>query len=595
MYQCKNNVRGHVFLKRNTILYNCWRWTMASLLASFIHGNDARVINKVPSPIFQSWKRCRGLNVNHEQLFQDDILPSNRLNELLGKSEQLIRTAKPILQHIFSLLRRGKYQILLSNNEGYILETLGDPSFVNKTKKIFLTPGVNWRENLKGTNGIGTVLIEQMPLAIPGWTHYSQPVSFLDCWASPISASDGNLIGVLNISGEAGATHNHVMEITTLGAAMIEQSLAIAEMQAKFNLSKRDLDALGKTLLHSKASISKGDSIKTEQHNFFVPISFNHTAECETQWHGRSPKTHSILDIAMRATRTDSTVLIQGESGTGKEIIARTIHNSSARKEKPFVTLNCAAIPHNLVESELFGYTDGAFTGAKRGGQTGKFELAGSGTIFLDEIGDMPFHVQASLLRVLQQKEFYRIGDNKCHAMNARVIAATNQDLCQMVQQGKFRLDLYYRLKVISIEIPPLRERIEDIWDLAPYFVEKLCKKFSFPRMDISPELFHHLANYQWPGNVRQLENCIENMIALSTGTSTLTVADLPIEYTTNCQSSGTSLENQISQQSANLEKKLIIQALEDVNGNIAAAARKLGIGRTTLYRKLDKLHIVIP
>ncbi|TWH47669.1 sigma-54-dependent Fis family transcriptional regulator [Sporomusa sp. KB1] len=567
---------------------------MASLLKSFIRGNDTRVINKVPPPIFQSWKRCRGLNVNHEQLFQDDILQSYRLNELLDRSEQLIRTAKPILQHIFSLLRRGKYQILLSNNEGYILETLGDPSFVNKTEKIFLTPGVNWRENLKGTNGIGTVLIEQIPLVIPGWTHYSLPVSFLDCWASPISASDGTLIGVLNISGEAGAKHNHVMEITTIGATMIAQSLAIAEMKASFNLSKRDLDALGKTLLHSVVPADKGDS-RTEQQKFFVPISFNHTVECENQWRGRSPKTHSILDIAMRATRTDSTVLIQGESGTGKEIIARTIHNSSTRKEKPFVTLNCAAIPHNLVESELFGYTDGAFTGARRGGQAGKFELAGSGTIFLDEIGDMPFHVQASLLRVLQQKEFYRIGDNKCHIMNARVIAATNQDLCQMVQQGKFRLDLYYRLKVISIEIPPLRERIEDIGDLAPYFVEKLCKKFGFPSMNISPELFHHLVNYQWPGNVRQLENCIENMIALSTGTSTLTVADLPIEYTTNCQSSSTSLENQISQQSANLEKKLIIQALEDVDGNIAAAARKLGIGRTTLYRKMGKLNIVIP
>lgn len=568
---------------------------MASLLKSFIHGNDTRVINKVPPPIFQSWKRCRGLNVNHEQLFQDDILQSNSLNELLDSSEQLIRTAKPILQHIFSLLRTGKYQIMLSNNDGYILETLGNPSFVNKTEKIFLTPGVNWRENLKGTNGIGTVLIEQTPLAIPGWTHYSLPVSFLDCWASPINSSDGNLIGVLNISGEAGATHNHVMEIATLGAAMIEQSLAIAEMKARFNLSKRDIDALGKTFTNSLVSVYKGDSIQTEQQNFFIPISFNHTVECETQWRGRSPKTHSVLDIAMRATRTDSTVLIQGESGTGKEIIARIIHNSSARKEKPFVTLNCAAIPPNLVESELFGYTGGAFTGAKRSGQPGKFELASSGTIFLDEIGDMPFPVQASLLRVLQQKEVYRIGDNKRRVMDARVIAATNQDLRQMVTQGKFRLDLYYRLKVISIEIPPLRERIEDIWDLAPYFAEKLCKKFGFPRMDISPELFHHLVNNQWPGNVRQLENCIENMIALSTGTSTLTIADLPIEYTTNFQCSSTSLEDQISQQSAQLERKLIIQALKDVNGNIAAAARKLGIGRTTLYRKMDKLDVVFP
>lgn len=569
---------------------------MASLLKSFINGNDTSVINKVPPPIFQSWKRCRELNVNHDQILHDDVLQSNRLNELLDRYEQLIRTAKPILQHIFSLLRTSNYQIMLSNNEGYILETLGNPAFVNKTEKIFLTPGVNWRENLKGTNGIGTVLIEQTPLAIPGWTHYSLPVSFLDCWASPITSREGNLIGVLNISGEAGATHKHLMEITTIGATMIEQSLQLAEMKAKLNLFKGNFDALGKVLQYHFVPVNKSGSKKKEQQNFFVPISFNQTVECETnQWRGRSPQTHSILDMAMRAARTDSTVLVQGESGTGKEIVARTIHNSSMRKEKPFVTLNCAAIPPNLVESELFGYAEGAFTGAKRGGHQGKFELASSGTIFLDEIGDMPFHVQASLLRVLQQKEFYRIGDNTCRIMNARVIAATNQDLHQLVNQGKFRLDLYYRLKVIFIEIPPLRERIEDIWDLAPYFVEKFCKKFGIPCMDITPELFHHLVNNQWPGNVRQLENCIENMIALSTGASTLTIENLPNEYKTIFQSANSSHVNEISQQTAALEKRLIIQTLKDVNGNIAAAARKLGIGRTTLYRKMNKLDVIFP
>ncbi|SMC49077.1 sigma-54-dependent Fis family transcriptional regulator [Sporomusa malonica] len=567
---------------------------MASLLNSFIHGNDTRVIDKVPPPIFQSWKRCRGLNINHEQIFQDDILQSSRLKELLERNETLINAAKPILQHILSLLRRSNYQIMLSNNEGYILETLGDPSFVNKTEKIFLSPGVNWRENLKGTNGIGTVLIEQTPLAIPGWTHYSLPVSFLDCWASPISSSDGNLMGVLNISGEAGAKHKHLMELTTIGATMIEQSLQIAEMKARFNLAKGDLDVLGKILLRGSVHVDNDGLRKTEPQNFYVPISFNHIVECENnQWHGRSPKTHSILDIATRAARTDSTVLIQGESGTGKEIVARTIHNSSIRKEKSFITLNCAAIPNNLVESELFGYADGAFTGAKRGGQPGKFELASAGTIFLDEIGDMPFHVQASLLRVLQQKEFYRIGDDKCRVMDARVIAATNQDLRRMVDQGKFRLDLYYRLKVIFIEIPPLRERIEDIWDLVPYFIEKFCNKFGLPRMDISPELFHHLVNNQWPGNVRQLENCIENMIALSTGASTLTIEDLPNEYKTKFQRSSASLENEISLQTAALERKRIIQTLKDTNGNIAAAARKLGIGRTTMYRKMAKLELI--
>ncbi|MDF2569877.1 MAG: transcriptional activator of acetoin/glycerol metabolism [Sporomusa sp.] len=568
---------------------------MVSLLKNFISGINMNIIDKVPPPILKSWERCRGLNINHERITSDDILQPNRLRELLDINEQLTLAAKPVLQHIFTFLQRNHYQIMLSNEEGYILVTLGNPPFISKTEKIFLTPGVNWQERLKGTNGIGTVLIEQRPLSIPGWSHYSLPVNFLDCWASPIRSSTGQLVGVLNISGEVGTNHKHLMEITTLGASMIEQNLHILQIKSKFNHFKNDLDILGNVLLNNSLSSKANNVTNTLNPILFSSIAFNseHFTECEqTPWYGRSQKARSTMEIALRAARTDSTVLIQGESGTGKEIIAKSIHNSSVRKDKSFVTLNCASIPNSLVESELFGYAEGSFTGAKRGGQPGKFELASGGTIFLDEIGDMPFNIQASLLRVLQQKEFYRIGDSKCRVMDARVIAATNQDLRQLVDQGKFRLDLYYRLKVIYIEIPPLRERIEDIGDLVPHFVTKFCAKFGLQQMDISPDLLQHLCNCRWPGNIRQLENCIENMIALSNGETVLTIEDLPDEYKDNLQELSVNSGNKLSLQNNDMERKTIMQALKDSNGNVAAAARQLGIGRTTIYRKINKLGI---
>lgn len=546
---------------------------MVNLLKTFLSGNDIKVIDKIPPTILQSWKRCRRLNVNHEHIKKDDVLQSTNLNELLAINEKLLTAARPVLQHIFNFLRGKNYLLVLSDNEGYILDTLGNPPFIHQTEKIFLTPGVNWQEKLKGTNGIGTVLIEQTPLSIPSWTHYSLPVSFLDCWASPIKHLNGELIGVLNISGEAGASHKHLMDMTTTGAQMIEQSLQISEMMKGLNFCREKIYTISKMLSNGPA----------------------HSGRClegEKSWQGRSLKMHSVFDIAGRAAKTDSTVLIQGESGTGKEIVARNIHKSSLRSDKPFITLNCAAIPGNLVESELFGYSEGAFTGAKKGGQPGKFELANGGTIFLDEIGEMPFNVQASLLRVLQQKEICRIGDGKCREVDVRIIAATNQNLQQLVDQGKFRLDLYYRLKVIPISVPPLRERIEDLWDLVPYFVKKICTKLGLPIVEISPDLYQCLVGYSWPGNVRQLENCIESLVALSDGSPILTPEDLPDEYRSNHLGPKAGPANKLALHTNNLERITIIQALKDSQGNVTDAARKLGIGRTTLYRKLDKLII---
>lgn len=570
-------------------------------LNNFLRRKDTEVVNKVPPLILRSWQRCRELDIQHNKISKDDVLTLQSLKIRLDENENLVRAAKPILRYIYSFLRDKNYLLVISDKEGYVIETLGDPSFLAKTDKIFISPGVNWREDLKGTNGIGTTLIEQVPVNIPGKTHYLSPVSFLECWAAPIRRINGELIGVLNISGEAGKTHKTLMESTIIGAKMIEQSVQIFELKQNFKLCHKSLRAIGKGLelgedglMKEISELSSMNDIFSSQKQIYLNEKVNAEKNKNTFWIGRSAKTKAIFEMAHKISQSDVTVLIQGESGTGKEIIARYIHYSSNRKDKPFITLNCAAIPGNLVESELFGYVEGAFTGARKGGQSGKFELAHGGTIFLDEVGDMPLNVQTSLLRVLQQKEFYRIGDSKTNKVDVRVIAATNQDMQKLVENGKFRLDLYYRLNVILIKVPPLRERSEDICDLVPYFLDKYCKEFGYPTLKISPQVFPYFINYSWPGNIRQLENCMQSMVALS-NQKNLTVDDIPSEYI------DTKISDQVPRdttqmllalQTEDIERKTIIHAISQTNGNIAAAARVLGIGRTTLYRKMGKLLI---
>ena len=305
---------------------------------------------------------------------------------------------------------------------------------------------------------------------------------------------------------------------------------------------------------------------------------------------GKSHKIQEIKDQAMGIADSPSTVLIQGESGTGKEIIAQSIHNRSSRRNNGFVAINCGAIPKNLIESELFGYEDGAFTGAKHGGQPGKFEIANGGTLFLDEIGEMPLDMQVNLLRVLQEGYVTRVGGNKYIKVDVRIIASTNKDLKAEVEKGNFREDLYYRLSVIPINIPPLRERKGDIEMLIEHFLKTKAAKLGKPLPKISHELFEKLTNYSWPGNVRELENCIENIVNLN-GKTTFVFNDNNI--TCNTTKSDNSFEYEMCSLD-DLEVKAIMHCINNCNGNITKAAKVLGINRSTIYTKLRKHNINI-
>ncbi|MDR3542190.1 MAG: sigma-54-dependent Fis family transcriptional regulator [Desulfosporosinus sp.] len=613
----------------------------------FINGEN--VESEVTPSIYRSWQRSIEYQVNHALISNTDSLSAPLLSERRDAQESLIRAGEPVLPYIFSLLGSADYTVLLGDNDGYIIEAVGDAPFMSKAQKVNLSTGSDWREEIRGTNAIGTSLRENAPISVFGWEHFVQDNHFLACWAAPIQNSQGAPIGVLDISGEASPDRQRILTIAMMGANMIEKNLRLFELESQlkfyqegFKLASsllrqgflaidRDgiitnINSLGAALLGRRAediigqlagdifSSPKGWMLSGQSLDLRIK---DHTGKAISShltrvvnesgeslgaigtvhqvtedapmtsalWIGHSSATLRTLERASKVAMTHSSVLIHGESGTGKEIIARTIHQLSPRSDGPFVALNCASLSSSLVESELFGYVEGAFTGARRGGKPGKFELANKGTIFLDEIGDMPLNVQIALLRVLQEKEVSRVGDTKAVKVDVRVLAASHKDLSVLVATDKFRLDLFYRLKVVTLELPPLRERTEDIHDLVPYFIRKACASFGSPILGIQPEVYDYLLAQPWPGNVRELENCIESMVALAEG-PVITVADLPDEF----QHPTLKIETEplLNQQT----KHAILYALTQTKGKIAPAAKLLGIGRNTLYRKIKELDI---
>jgi len=302
---------------------------------------------------------------------------------------------------------------------------------------------------------------------------------------------------------------------------------------------------------------------------------------------GDSNRMKSVFEMIKQVAVTDARVLISGESGTGKELVAKVIHLNSPRRSKPFVGLNCAALSESILESELFGHEKGAFTGAVSR-RKGRFEYADGGTMFLDEVGDMPVSTQIKLLRVIEENEIVRVGSNIPVKVDVRILSATNRDLEHAIRDGKFREDLYYRLKVVTIDLPPLRERRADIPSMIRAFIDRFSKKYGKEGVQITKAARNLLIKYRWPGNVRELMNCIESMVAV-TPRDTLDTDDIPVYIRrvalppppATPKLAGVNLED--------MEKELIKNALDEADGNREEAAKLLGIGERTLYRKLNK------
>ncbi|MBP2637190.1 MAG: sigma-L-dependent transcriptional regulator [Firmicutes bacterium] len=346
--------------------------------------------------------------------------------------------------------------------------------------------------------------------------------------------------------------------------------------------SSRDVTDLN----HLKNQLEKERVLSQRYHSELISL---RTMDKKNEIVVKSEKMIKLLETVAHVARSDATILLNGESGVGKDVICRFIHAQSSRAQEAFIKINCAAIPENLLEAELFGYADGAYTGARKGGKAGLIELADKGTLFLDEIGEMPLFLQPKLLQVIQEKTFLSVGDTKTKTVDIRIIAATNKNLKEMVSQGKFRLDLFYRLNVVPITIPPLRERGEDIPLLIYHFVSRFNQKYRVDK-NLSNEAMDILQAYNWPGNVRELENCIEHLVVIGED-EIITPDQLPAHMRTIGNQNAVIVTGLIpwNQAVEELEKQLITKAYEKA-GSTHKAAKLLGVSQPTIVRKLSKI-----
>ena len=462
--------------------------------------------------------------------------------------------------------------------------TLYDPATDQIVVKATSSGKKILKEGFKRGEGItGKVWKYGIPIVIPDiskepeflnklWKRNIQKGKRIAFIAVPIK-SGGEVVGVLSADKEVSGRESldELTRFLSMVATLIANSFSL---ERKVVEERRNLEAQKKALEAELKRVYKEFKVEGIV--------------------GRSKQILDILEIVHRVAPTDATVLLRGESGVGKEVFARAIHFLSNRSDKPFITVNCAAIPENLLEAELFGYEKGAFTGAYTS-KKGKFELANGGTIFLDEIGDMPVNLQVKLLRVLQEKEIERLGGNKPIKVDVRIIAATNRDLEQLIREGKFREDLYYRLNVIPIFIPPLRERKEDIPVLVQHFIEQFGKVYG-KEVIVSPEVMDAFFAYDWPGNVRELQNVVERMVILDRD-GVLTYEDLPIELKQlekkkdSERISAGDFEGSIW----DVEKRMIEEALEKTGYVIKDAAKLLGMTPRQVSYRIRKYGITFP
>jgi len=624
--------------------------------------------------IVNSWKRCKLAKVSPFLKSHIIKLKDEEIKIFLEKNRHLIETSRPIMEMAEKMIKGSGFRIDLSNKDGYILKVIGDKKILGDSEKIGVVIGANRSEIIVGTNSIGMTLFTGEPVQIIGPEHYNVYPRYWTCSSAPIRNPSGNIIGVINMSGEYHLLHKHTLGMVVsianaIGNALktdnknfelsvnnkflntiiesISDALIVMDKKGKIThlnsiaekiLCKKHHEAIGQPIdklirtnisllnvLNNRKEYLEEEIIVTplyskESSRYLITEKVVKDSEGKIQgvttlfkemkkvhrlvanFIGRNTKYSfsniignnivliKAINLAKIASNTSYKILIQGESGTGKEIFAQAIHNNSNRKNKPFIAINCAAIPRDLMENEMFGYEGGAFTGAKKEGRAGKFELAEGGTLFLDEIESMPLELQPKLLRILESNQLMRVGGNKIIPIDVRIISASNQDLLLLVKERKFREDLYYRLNIITINIPPLRERKDDIPILVRYFCNRIRSKTG-DKIEIDKKVLKIFYNYNWPGNVRELENVIERAILISKNNKiTIDTITENIKYFEASNPSFRDNRKKISL--IDFEKEALFNALKDSKGNISKASKLLGIDRSTLYRKINKYNV---
>ncbi len=576
-----------------------------------------------------------------------DNLTGNNLQRARTINHDLISHSEPVMEYLFDQVRQSHSMVILADAQGVLMHTLGDLDFLNKADRVALRCGASWAENQRGTNAIGTALAEANEVEINGAEHYLDRNGFLTCAAAPILSAQGKLMGILDISGDHRSRHPHTLGLVSTAARMIENSLVLSSCRQHIlvqiharaegigtvaqgmlafsedgwlvgaNRTALNLLGLRHTDMHtinwpqlfeeaferllsvqhrnqgrpSQLNTVRGTTLYAQLHSqsqaqHSVTISLAPTRDALSRLDSGDPLWRQAADKARRVMDKNIPLLITGESGVGKELFAHAVHQCSSRKDKPFIAVNCAALPEHLIEAELFGYVGGAFTGASKNGMPGKLREAHGGTLFLDEIGDMPLGLQTRLLRVLQERTVTPLGSSAAIAVDFTLMGATHQNLRQAIEQGRFRSDLYYRINGLSLHLPALRERSD-----LPALTQTILQQFA-PDADLSvhPEVSAAMATFDWPGNLRQLSHVLRTAVALLDPHETqIHWAHLPDDLAEDLQCHAkTHTPAAPVQNLHDLSLKAIEQALENARGNVSAAARQLGISRQTLYRKLQ-------
>ncbi|WP_235062602.1 sigma-54-dependent Fis family transcriptional regulator [Thalassobacillus devorans] len=599
----------------------------------------------------ESWERSQMQNVD-PSIAGEAIIEDSEFKIYREQYKTLFQKIIPTMDRLARWLKGTSSIVNICNPSGYVLEAKGDVRFLKDMQAIHVHRGACWSEQVQGTNSVGTVIIEKKPLVVVGKEHYLERNHRLYCAASPIFDSSGKLCAVLNISGHYKNYHPHILGIVDVAAREIEDRILIEDsnnhliisLNSEDNLYRQallavdddgvltgvnreakeiiDIDhqSLGnihlseifsnvKPLLKRSSILSSHNflSLKSKRNNQLIwksqilydkrkyisgksqqtskkHLQGNQSSLCRfDQIFGCDQKFNAAIELAKKAASTDYTILVTGESGTGKDLVSQAIHHSSDRSHQPFIAVNCGAITNSLLESELFGYEAGAFTGAKQSGKPGKFEMAEGGTLFLDEISEMPPEMQVVLLRVLNDNTITRVGGTKPLQLDIRIIAATNEDLWEKVQEGSFRADLFYRLQNLHINLPPLRERTDKL-NIAEFLLEIIQKELNKKILNLSTDTKQLISSYDWPGNVRQLIGALRQA-AFLTETRHIEPTHFPHYILTDLNQKKTISSLKES------ELQTINETLKKTEGNISQTARILGIGRTTLYRKLKNLN----
>lgn len=595
---------------------------------------------QVPDTILQSWQRCRRLGIAAETHAEIEPVPQSRLREMREHNEKLWRLARAELDALSSDVEANGSIVILTDSKGWILDAEGSPQFLDRAGRVALMPGACWDEAQVGTNAIGTAIVEERSVRVHGAEHYRSPNGILSCSAAPVHDPYGQLMGVLDISGDASVNHMHALGLVRLAVANIEHRYfdegipgsellrlhldpallgsaregLLAFRNGKllaanriglelFGLERHDLGRVSyEALFEGALSHLRDDGAMQDR----LGRTFHGRVHSPDDQRPRRPPSRPVITVSA-ATRPDPAdaplfdaaldaelvragrvidaglpVLVLGETGTGKEVFARELHRRCARAGKPFVAVNCAALPEGLIEAELFGYEDGAFTGARKNGSQGLLRQADGGVLFLDEIGDMPLALQPRLLRVLQERELSPLGGGKPVKLDFALVCATHRNLEDAIGEGRFRADLYYRISHHCVSISPLRDHPE-----RARLIRALWERLGQGRR-LGCEALDELASYTWPGNLRQLSACLRTLVALSDPDADIGVESLPT-YLRNAQpvrrpiptASPAAIDLDAVQEAA------MRDALLACDGNVVKAAKRLGISRSTLYRRL--------